>query len=50
MAALNIVFRSVRVDHAANEVVVLTWTYHQEDRRRSYELLAAAQREKEGKK
>ena len=36
--------------YGVDEVVVLTWTYHQEDRRRSYELLAAAQREKEGKK
>lgn len=35
--------------YGIDEVVVLTWTYHQADRRRSYELLAAA-REKTEKK
>jgi len=30
--------------YGIDEVVVLTWTYHQADRRRSYEFLAAAAR------
>ncbi|MEQ9574069.1 MAG: hypothetical protein RLN77_00665, partial [Rhodospirillales bacterium] len=30
--------------YGIDEVVVLTWTYHQADRRRSYELLAKAAR------
>ena len=34
--------RNIATAHDINELVVLTWTYEQADRRRSYELLADA--------
>ena len=34
--------RNMAMAYDVNELVVLTWTYEQADRRRSYELLAGA--------
>ena len=34
--------RNIATAYDVNELVILTWTYEQTDRRRSYELLAGA--------